>query len=228
MKARDLMISPVITIGLTATVRDVAKLLVEKQISSLPVVDGSGKPAGIVTEGDLLRRVEAGTENHYSWWVHMLAGNHTVAGDYVKSHSVKIQDIMSRDVITAAPDTEVYEIAGLLEENHIKRVPIVDTEGTLVGIVSRSNIVQLVAGARPEIEVTLTDETIRDALMGKLKTLPWAHPHHLNITVSNGIVDIWGGVESDEERNAIRVAAELHPGVTLVNDHLLEMPVFGT
>lgn len=228
MKARDLMVSPVITVGLNATVRDVARLLIEKKISSVPVVDGAGKPVGIVTEGDLLRRIEAGTQHQYSWWIHMLAGNHFMARDYVKSHSVRVQDIMSRNLVTATPDTEVYDIAGLLEENHIKRAPIVDTEGNLVGIVSRSNIVQLIAGARPEIKVTLTDETIRDGLMGKLKTLPWAHPHHLNITVSNGVVDIWGGVESSEERDAIRVAAELQPGVALVNDHLLEMPIFRT
>jgi osmotically-inducible protein OsmY len=64
--------------------------------------------------------------------------------------------------------------------------------------------------------------------MSKLKAMPWAHPHHLSITVSNGIVDIWGGVESNDERNAIRVAAEAQPGVSSVNDHLLEMPIFGT
>jgi hypothetical protein len=191
-------------------------------------LDGAGKLAGIVTEGDLLRRVESGTENRYSWWVHMLAGSHAVAADYVKSHSVKVSDVMTRDVVTAAPETSVYDIAGLIEEKHVKRIPILDADGATVGIISRSNIVQLVAGARPWIEVTLADETIRSDLMSKLKAMPWAHPHHLSITVSNGIVDIWGGVESNDERNAIRVAAEAQPGVSSVNDHLLEMPIFGT
>jgi predicted transcriptional regulator len=130
--------------------------------------------------------------------------------------------------VTAAPETSVYDIAGLIEEKHVKRIPILDADGATVGIISRSNIVQLVAGARPWIEVTLADETIRSDLMSKLKAMPWAHPHHLSITVSNGIVDIWGGVESNDERNAIRVAAEAQPGVSSVNDHLLEMPIFGT
>lgn len=228
MKARDLMTSPVICVGLSATARDVAKLIVEKRISAVPVLDAAGKLVGIVTEGDLLRRVESGTENRYSWWVHMLAGNHAVAADYVKSHSIKVSDIMTRDVVTASPETSIYEIAGLIEEKHVKRIPIVDADGATVGIISRSNIVQLVAGARPRIEVTLADETIRSDLMSKIKTLPWAHPQQLSITVSNGIVDIWGGVESDDERNAIRVVAESQPGVSSVNDHLLEMPIFGT
>lgn len=228
MKVREIMVSPVIGVGQNATVQDVAKLLLANRISAAPVLDGAGKMIGIVTEGDLLRRVEAGTEHTYSWWVHMLAGDPTLARDYVKSHAVKVVDIMSRKVVTASPDDTVCDVAGLLEENNIKRIPIVDDDGKVVGIVSRSNIVQLVAGARPKMEVTLLDEQIKRELTATLKTLPWSHPHHLNITVSNGVVDLWGSVESDAARNAIRVAAELQPGVTDVQDHLLEMPIFGT
>ena len=227
MNAREVMVSPVICVGIEATVQEVAKLLLKERISAVPVMDGS-KLAGIVTEGDLLRRVEAGTENEYSWWVHMLAGNRTVAADYVRSHAVKVRDIMTRTVVTASPDTPLHEIAGLIEEKHVKRIPIVDADGELVGIISRSNIVQLVAGARPPIKVTLTDETIRSGLTEKLKKLPWARPHQLNITVNNGVVDVWGSIESNDERQAIRVAAETQPGVSKVNDHLLRMPIFGT
>lgn len=228
MEARDLMVFPVICVGLDATVRDVAQLLVEKRISAVPVLDGNGKVVGIITEGDLLRRVESGTKNRYSWWVHMLAGNRAVAADYVKSHGVKVRDVMTRDVVTARPETQIYDIAGLIEEKHVKRIPILDADGALVGIISRSNIVQLVAGARPLIKVTLADETIRKNLINKFNDLRWAHPHQLSITVTNGVVDVWGSVESSDERNAIRVAAETQPGVSSVNDHLLEMPNSGT
>lgn len=227
MKARDLMVSPVICVGIDATVHDVAKLLMKERISAVPVMNGT-KLAGIVTEGDLLRRVEAGTENEYSWWVHMLAGDRAVAADYVKSHAIKVRDIMTHEVVTAAPDTPVCDVAGLIAEKHVKRIPIVDSQGELVGIISRSNIVQLVAGARPPIRVTLTDETIRNGLIETFKKLPWARSHQLNITVSNGVVDIWGSCESNDERNAICVAAENQPGVSSVNDHLLRMPIFGT
>ena len=70
MQARDVMVSPVITVGKSATVRDVAKVLLEKRISAVSVVDGVGEFVGIVTEGDLIYRAETGTERPYSWWTH--------------------------------------------------------------------------------------------------------------------------------------------------------------
>ena len=225
MQAHDIMVSPVITTSRSATVREVAKILVEKRISAVPVVDNVGKLVGIVTESDLMRRAEAGTERPYSWWVHFLAGDATVAADYVKSHATSIEDIMTSDVVTASPETPLHEIASLFEEHRIKRVPIVDKAGNLVGIVSRANLIQVVAGARPKLEMTLPDSTIRQKLLSELKKQSWAHPHNMSVMVTNGVVDLWGYAQSDEERKAIRVAAEGVPGVLAVNDHLAGIPI---
>jgi CBS domain-containing protein len=225
MQARDVMVSPVITASKTATVREIAKLLLEKRISAVPVVDDAGKLVGILTESDLMRRVEAGTEHPYSWWVHFLAGDATVAADYVKSHAAKIEDVMTSNVVTAAPETPLHEIATLLEEHQIRRVPIVDNAGDLIGIVSRANLIQIVASARPKLEVTLSDSMIRQKLLSELKKQSWAHTHNLDVTVTNGVVDLWGYARSDDERRAIRVAAEDIPGVVVVNDHLADSPV---
>lgn len=222
MQARDVMVSPVITVGKNATVRDVAKILVEKRISAVPVVDNAGKIVGIVTESDLMRRAEAGTARSYSWWMQFLAGDATVAADYVKSHAAKVEDIMTPAVVTAAPETPLHEIAALLEKRQIKRVPIVSKDGSLVGIVSRANLIQVVASARPKLEMTLPDSTIRQKLLDELKKLPWAHPHTLSITVTNGVVDLWGYAESGDQRKAVRIAAEAIPGVTAVNDQLAD------
>lgn len=226
MQARDVMVSPVITVGKSATVRDVAKILIEKRISAVPVVDGAGKIVGIVTESDLMHRTEAGTERPYSWWVHFLAGDETIAADYVKSHAAKVEDVMTAEVVTTSPETPLHEIATLLEEHRIKRVPIVNKTGNLVGIVSRANLIQVVASARPKLEMTLPDSTIRQKLLGELKKQKWAHTYNVSVTVTNGIVDLWGYAQSDAERTAIRVAAEAIPGVTMVNDHLADSPVF--
>lgn len=226
MQARDVMVSPVITVGTTATVRDVATVLLESRISAVPVVDNAGKVIGIVTESDLMRRTEAGTERPYSWWLHFLTDNATIAADCVKSHAVKVEDVMTSDVVTAAPETPLHEIATLLEERRIKRVPIVNKDGNLVGIVSRSNLIQVVASARPKPEMSLPDSTIRQKLLGELKKHSWAHTHNLSVTVTNGIVDLWGYAESGEERKAIRVVAEAIPGVTVVNDHLAVSSTF--
>jgi CBS domain-containing protein len=225
MHARDVMVSPVITVSKTATVRETAQILLEKRISAVPVVDETGKLVGILTESDLMRRAEAGTEHPYSWWVHFIAGDATVAADYVKSHAAKIEDVMTSDLVTAAPETPLHEIATLLEEHQIRRVPIVDKAGNLIGIVSRANLIQIVASARPKLEVTLSDSTIRQKLLSELKKQSWAHSHNLNVTVTNGVVDLWGYAQSDDERKAIRVAAESIPGVILVNDRLADSPV---
>jgi len=226
MQARDVMVSPVITAGKSATVREVAKILLEKRISAVPVVDNFGKLVGIVTESDLMRRAEAGTEHPYSWWVHFLAGDATIAADYVKSHATKIEDVMTSEVVTATPETPLHAIATLLEEHQIKRVPIVDKVGNLVGIVSRANLIQVVASARPKLELTLPDSTIRQKLLDELKKQSWAHTHNLGVTVTNGIVDLWGYAESGDQRKAIRVVAEAIPGVTVVNDHLADSSTF--
>ena len=226
MQARDVMVSPVITVGKSATVREVATILLEKRISAVPVVDDAGKVVGIVTEGDLIHRAEAGTERPYSWWTHFLAGDATIAADYAKSNARRVEDVMATEVITATPEMPLHEIATLFEERHIKRVPIVNKEGNLVGIVSRRNLIQVVASARPKLEITLSDSTIRQKLLNELKKKSWAHTHNLSVTVTDGIVDLWGYAQSDAERNAIRVAAEGIPGVVAVNDHLMESPIF--
>jgi CBS domain-containing protein len=225
MQARDVMVSPAITVRRSATVREVAKILVEKRISATPVVDNAGKLVGIVTESDLMRRAEAGTEHPYSWWVHFLAGDATIAADYVKSHAAKVEDVMTSDVVTATPEMPLHEIASLFEEHRIKLVPIVDKIGDLVGIVSRANLIQVVASARPRLEMTLPDSAIRQELLAELKKQSWAHTHSLGVTVTDGVVDLWGYAQSNEERNAIRVAAENIPGVVAVNDHLVDSPI---
>src|SRR5262249_24113212 len=105
MLARDVMVLPVITMGVDATVRDVAKTLLERHISAVPIVDTKGKLAGIVTEGDLMHRVESGTERRHSWWLEAFQGNRPLAADYVKSHTTKVADIMTREVVTASSET---------------------------------------------------------------------------------------------------------------------------
>jgi CBS domain-containing protein len=224
MKARDIMVSPVITIGENETVRDLARLVVTKRISAVPVVDNAGRLVGIVTEADLMHRVEVGTERTYSWWLSFFLGDRALAADYVKSHAMKVKDIMTRSVKVADPETPLHGIADLFEENHIKRVPIVSEGGDLVGIVSRANLIQGVSIAQPHLEMTPSDTTIRTKLLDELRRQPWAHPHKLNVTVANGVVDLWGFAESEMERRAITVAAEAIPGVVAVSDHLMREP----
>jgi len=226
MKARDVMVSPVITAHENDTVREVAQLLIAKHISAVPVVDEAGKLVGIVSEADLLHRTEAGTERPVSWWLSLISGERAIASEYIQSHAVKLKDLMTRDVQTARANTPLYEIADVLEEKHIKRVPVVNDDGALIGIVSRANIIQAVASAQPRLEISEPDAMIREKLILELKKQTWSHVHKLNVTVSKGVVDLWGSAQSVTERQAIRVAAESIAGVTAVNDHLMLEPAF--
>lgn len=224
MKARDVMVSPVITVKPSASVREVAKLFLERRISAVPVVDDQSKLVGIVSEGDLMHRTEAGTERERSWWLQGLIGDETLAAEYVKSHARKVADVMTRRVITASPDSPLHEIASVLESNSIKRVPIVK-DGLVVGIVSRANLIQAVASDRKELDIPVSDTAIRDKLMENLQAEPWAHTGLLNITVKGGVVDLWGITGSEAERKAIRVAAEAIPGVCAVHDNMIGRPM---
>jgi CBS domain-containing protein len=129
---------------------------------------------------------------------------------------------MTREVIVATPDTPLRRIAALLEKNGIKRVPIV-TNGKLVGIVSRANLVQALASARKEIKAAAatSDLMIREELLSRLRTEPWARTSRLNLIVHDGTAELWGVVRSRAEKQAIRLAAELTPGVRAVNDNLI-------
>ena len=111
-----------ITVGPSATVQEVAKLFLEKQISAVPVLDNNGKLVGIVSEGDLLHRVEAGTGRHRSWWLRVLTESDTLAAEYVKSHSRKVSDVMTRDVITTSPQAPLHEVAAVMENNAVRAI----------------------------------------------------------------------------------------------------------
>lgn len=221
MKAADVMVSNVITVGPDAVVQDVADLLLKNRISAVPVVDEKGSILGIVSEGDLLRRAEAGTERHRPWWLEFLTDRSALAADYVKSHARKVTDVMTRRVITATPDTPLAEIATLLEKNGIKRVPIVK-DGRIAGIVSRANLLQALASLRRETGPTSTidDARLRESIVAQLKAQVWARPSLLNIIVRDGIVELWGMVDSQAEKRAVRVTAEQTAGVRAVNDNL--------
>jgi CBS-domain-containing membrane protein len=226
MHVRDVMVAPVITVTPSTTVKEVAELFLTKKISGAPVIDSQEKLVGIVSEGDLLHRVEAGTERHHSWWLKGFIGNDTLAAEYVKAHGLKVSDVMTRHVVTASPQTPLHEVATLMEKNAIKRVPILEN-GQLVGIVSRANLIQAVATARKLLDIPLSDTTIREKILSHLKKQPWAHTSMLNVTVNGGIVDLWGIAESAAERKAIKVAAESTLGVCAVNDNLIIRSVGG-
>ena len=210
MNAADVMVTNVITVGLDACLQDVAHLLLTNRISAVPVVDNDGKVVGIVSEGDLMRRAEAGTGRRRSWWLSLLTGKEGLAAQYVKEHSRKVADVMTRDVITATPDTPLQDIANILEKNSIKRVPIIE-DGKMVGLVSRANLLQALASLRKQIEGgTPNDTKIRETVVQRLNAEPWLRSSLINVIVQDGTVELWGIVDSPTEKKAAHERARLY------------------
>jgi signal-transduction protein with cAMP-binding, CBS, and nucleotidyltransferase domain len=198
--------------------------LLSNRISAVPVVGRDGAILGIVSEGDLMRRAEAGTFRRRSWWLAILASRNALAADYIKENSRKVTDVMTRDVVTVQPETALADVAEVLEKNRIKRVPVVKA-GRIVGIVSRANLLQALASLRKQIEgITPDDGAIRERVIERLRAEPWARPALINVIVQNGTVSLWGVVDSQTEKKAVRVAAEVTPGVSAVNDNLIIRP----
>src|ERR1035438_5323096 len=228
MKAADVMATNVITVRLDTPVATIAEVLLANRISAVPVVNDKDVLVGIVSEGDLIRRVEAGTERHRSWWLELLTGKETLAHEFVMSHARKAADVMTRPVISVQPDTPLGDIASLLEKHRIKRVPVA-SNGKIVGIVSRANLIQaLVNLNRAKTEASVDDLTLHSNILEQLRSKPWVDPSTISILVNNGSVELWGIVDSETEKNAIRVAVEVTPGVRqvankLVVEHLMNV-----
>ena len=225
MNASDIMVSDVITVKSSGTVQEVAELLLRNRISALPVVDDTGTLVGMVSEGDLIHRGDAGTGHDRPWWLRLLMGRDVLAAEFVKENSRTVADVMTRGVISAEPGTPVADVAMILERHRIKRVPIVHN-GKIVGIVSRANLIQALAAARNHMlpPRRVGDAALREDIIGRLKSEPWVKPSLVNVTVSDGTVHLWGIVDTAAEKQALRVAVQVTPGVKAVNDNLIVQP----
>ncbi len=220
MNAADVMTPDVITVHPDTPLDQLVGLMLENRISGVPVMAGDSL-VGIVTEGDLLRRVELGTETRRSHLLELLSGATPLAGEYVRSHGRKTSEVMTPDVVTIEHTTPIAEIARLLETRRIKRVPVL-RDGKRVGIVSRANLLRALAIRLQAPPPPLADDRwIRSALLAELRRHKWGTMvADFDVTVENGVVTLWGVVHSEQQRRAVVVSAENTPGVKRVEDHL--------
>lgn len=220
MKAEDIMTRRVISVAPEASILESARLMLQHRVSGLPVIDAAGRLVGVVTEGDFLRRVEVGTERKRPRWLEFIAGPGRLATEYVHSHGRKVADVMTGEPITVGEDTPIEEVVRLMERRRIKRLPVM--RGTkVVGIVSRANLLHALASvAREALPAAKDDQAIRERVLAELAKQPWA-PHDLiDVTVRNGVVELWGVFTADHQREAATVVAENIAGVKKVANHI--------
>jgi len=221
MRALDVMTRNVVTVQPDTEVSAAVKLLAEHDVSALPVVDDEGRLVGMLSEADLIHRSEIGTEAHRPWWLESVTGASTLATEFAKSHGKKVGEVMTEGVVAVAEDTPLAEIASLFERRRIKRVPVV-ADGKLVGIVSRSNLIQALASAIDHhAEPGETDRRIRDEILTRLAEQSWTDFGSRNVTVCDGVAHLWGLVGSEAERKALLALAESVPGVAHVADEMI-------
>jgi CBS domain-containing protein len=220
MRAQDVMTHHVVCVNVNDSLKEAVDLMLRHRVSGLPVLDDSGQVAGMLTEGDLLRRVETGTERHRPRWLEFLAGPGKLAEEYTHTHGRRVKEVMSDDVVTVPPGKPLEEVVRLMEKRRIKRVPVI-ADGKLVGIVSRSNLVHVLGAVLHEIgSPAENDKAIADRMWHTLKATPWGPRADIDIIVRDGVVHLNGVLLNNEEIQALSVMAENIPGVKEVRNHV--------
>lgn len=221
MQAVDVMTRPVVSVSPWATVAYVVGLLCTKGISGVPVLE-QGQLVGIVSVGDFLHRYEIGTDRHqpaHSWWQRFFSTDKG-AEHYIRTHCVRTRDVMTTRVITVDAEADIDEVAAVLDQHHVGRVPV-RQRGQVVGIISRSDILRALATrtAQNEVGFSRSDVAIHDQLLRELANQEWWQGQWSTFDVQDGIVSFRGLISSEVERRAARVAAENISGVRQVADH---------
>jgi CBS domain-containing protein len=222
MKAKDVMTTEVVYAGPETSVRAIARTLLKRRISGVPVADHDGRVIGIVSEGDLMRRPESETARPRSW-LELMETPEDRASQYLKSHGLTARDVMTREPITVTEDTPLEEIAMLLERKAIKRVPVL-RDGKLVGIVSRADLLHgLVARAGQAVRPAPLAPPTREAIIAGIRDAGLSLDN-VNVVVADDAVHLWGAVDSAVQCDALALAAKRTPGVTRVESHLVVTP----
>ena len=219
MRAHQVMTRKVITVKADTPILEAANLMLKQRVSGLPVIDEAGRPIGIVSEGDFIRRGEIGTQRKRGRWLQVLVGPGKSASEFVHEQGRKVGEIMTSDLYTATEGMLLEDIVKLMERQNVKRLPVVRGDA-LVGIVTRSDLLRAVASlARDVPDPTADDDHIRERVIASIEKNEW-QPVQLGVTVRDGIVHLSGIIMDERFRQATIVAAENVSGVKLVHDHL--------
>jgi CBS domain-containing protein len=220
MKVSDIMTRRVVTVSSNASIVDAARLMLKNRISALPVIDAEGSLVGIVSEGDFLRRSEIGTERKPSRWFTALFGAGDAAKDYMHSHGMKVDEVMTSQLVTVGENASLDKVVQLMEAHDVKRLPVV-RRGKIVGIVSRANLMRaLVSLHRAAPKSSKGDVMVRKRIISEIEKQDWCAGAFVDVVVHKGTVVLWGRIRDVAQRKALKALAESIPGVKKVHEHL--------
>jgi CBS domain-containing protein len=226
MQAQDAMTKDVVTVSPEATVGEIAGLLVAHRISAVPVVSDDRRVIGIVSQTDLGHRSETGTEKKRKWWLEVFADPNDKAREFIKSHGLKARDIMSRFVISVAPEASLAEVADVLDSHRIRQVPVMK-DGKLAGMISRADLVRKLAEVKVSAPAARPDSgALQKAIWDQVKAQSWLRSGYVSVSVRDGVVELWGAVDTEDQRRALRVLVEGVPGVARVEDRVAVLPQY--
>lgn len=200
MRVVDLMASEVISVQRDTALRQAARIMVEHGISGLPVTDGEDTLVGIISEGDFLRKeVDRGALTSTGLLGLLFDDRESLA------EAEMVGEVMSDNVFTISPDATLVEAARTMATHGVKRLPVVDRDGKLVGIISRRDIVN--AFTRPD---ELIEDEIREDI---LKRLLFLDPDLVDSEVSGGVVKISGELPTRSDVRLLEAMVQRTDGV---------------
>lgn len=219
MRVRDVMTYGAIGVPETASLAETGETMLRSHVSAVFVFDEKGRLAGVLSEGDLLRRAELETEKKRPQWLEYLLSGGRLAEAYVRAHGRKIGEIMTRKVFTIAEDADLSVAVDLMMKHHVKRLPVLRGD-TVLGVVSRSDVLKGLLAALPNREGARPDAEIKAAIAAELDKLGWAPTASVSVAVLNGVVTFNGAISDERLRDGLKVVAENIPGVVAVRDRM--------
>ena len=219
MQVREVMTYGVIGVPESASVAEAVETMLRSRVSALVVFDAEHALTGILSEGDLLRRSELGSERKRPYWLDLLLGSGRLAEAYAHEHGRKVGEVMTRNVETIREDAELGEAVDRMLRRHIKRLPVLRGE-TLVGVIARSDLLKGLLAATPSTNAPHSDAEIKAAIQAELDKLEWAPRASVRVEVQNGAVTFGGAITDQRLREGLKVIAENTPGCVAVHDHM--------
>jgi len=209
----DVMTRRVIVTREDTPFKEIARRMSEHGVSGLPVVDAGDRLVGIVSEGDLLAAEDGG--HHGNLILEWFIGRKRLEEIEAKGDDLRARDVMMRDVVTIGPAEPIDAAARSMLTNGVKRLPVVDDEGKVVGIVSRTDVLRPYLRDDEAIRKEIVEDVILDTM--------WIDPSTVQVEVKEGVVILEGRIETKSTKELLVDLVRRVSGVVGVEDHLLFM-----